>query len=248
MSNEKEISQYFKLLSKVENINFKYEDHIVLLTFDDNYVDQTINLILSIAKYHPQNVSYICMCPPLRESNIKSLLCLKQGIQVNCYEYTPIIDSGKWPHCAMFRLFAAWLLEEKVEKVLYMDSDILCTGSLKKLFDTDVQYIAMCNEIGGNTVDKLLRERMPAHIYCNSGVAVFNLETFRKEYSFNILCEALIDVKEKLVFPDQDFLNLFYLERMQDTHKTVRTADKLCSEQEEIRDFQGSGFRKQGQS
>lgn len=39
---------------------------------------------------------------------------------------------------------------------------------------------------------------------------------------------------------------MFCLGRMQDTHKTVRIADKLCSEQEEIRYFQGSGFRKQG--
>ena len=211
------ISQYFRLREKKQNDLFSYEKHIILLTFDDNYVNQTINLILSIMKHHPQDVSYVCICPKLSSSNIEAVLTLPQGIQINCFEVEPIMDTGKWPHCTLFRLFAAWLLDEDITRVVYMDSDILCAGNIKELLEFRPRYIAMCNEIGGNTQQPKQRpvlEYMPARIYCNAGVAVMNLQRIREEYSFSLILEELVKLKDKLPFLDQDFLNYFFCEKL----------------------------------
>lgn len=207
------IDQYFTLLMKKENDMFDSSKHVILLTFDDNYVNQTINLILSIAKYHSDEVSYICMCPELKQENICKLLSLDKGVQIRCYDFWGEIDCANWPICSYFRVFAPWLLEESIHKVLYMDSDIICAGSIEKLLDMDTSYIAMCPEIGIHVhayMQRMVQEFLPTQIYCNSGVCVFNLDALRHKFSFEEVMSSLVQMRPKLLFPDQDFLNFNY--------------------------------------
>lgn len=207
----------FSLKAKEQNPQFHPNDNIILLTFDGNYMDQSVNLILSIAKYHPSGVSFVCVCPPLRQENMELLLSLSQGIQLRCYESAADLSSGRWVSSAVLRLFSPWLLEADIHRVLYMDSDILCTGSLQELFDTDVPYVAMCNEISGNTSptqQNTIRKYLPTQIYYNSGVTVFNLDSLRENHSFEEIYEALSALKGKVVYLDQDFLNIYFQGRI----------------------------------
>lgn len=203
----------FSLARLEENSRFSPGDRLVLLTFDDNYVDQSINLILSIARYHPQGVSFVCVCPPLGEENRRTLLGLSQGIQLRCYDCREDFSTGRWVSGAVLRLFCPWLLEEEYHRILYMDSDILCTGSLEALFSMEVPLLAMCSEISGNVSPSRLttvRPWLPTQIYCNSGVVLFNLDALRQRYSFRQVYEALLEWRGKFTYLDQDFLNVFF--------------------------------------
>ena len=187
-------------------------DHIVLLTFDDNYVDQSINLILSILKQHPAGVSFVCLCPTLSPANAETLMSVVRPLRLICYNHTPIIPTTNWPACTMFRLFAPWLLDSEIHKVVYLDSDMLCTGSLQALFDADPVCLAMCNEIAGNIFaeqQQCITAYLPYEIYCNAGMCVMNLDSFRSLYSFDSFVELLLQHQKDLHFPDQDFLNFF---------------------------------------
>lgn len=206
-------SQIFKQILVTQNSAFDYAHKMVMLTFDDNYVDQSINLILSIANHNPENVSFVCTCPQLSQDNINTLLSLKQGIQIRCYEFALDLVMGRWALSAVLRLFSPWLLDDQISRVLYMDSDILCCGSLKELFETDVRCIAMCNEISGNVSmiqQSNIRPHVPTRIYCNSGVVLFNLDYLRKNHTFHEIYTALNAVNGKVVYLDQDFLNLYF--------------------------------------
>ena len=66
---------------KHTNIRFSLDDKLILLTFDDNYVLQAINLILTIVKYN-QNVSFVCFCSSLSNDNVNLLNDLECGIQI----------------------------------------------------------------------------------------------------------------------------------------------------------------------
>lgn len=209
--------QFFAPKLKKQTPAFDPADHIVLFTFDDNYVDQTINLILSIAKFHPQGVSYVCLCPPLRPEHVDLLLSLDVGLQLRCYAFHVDMASGRWVTSAVLRLFTPWLLEEEITRVLYLDSDILCTGSLQDLFDTDVPLLAMGAEISGNVSQiqqDTVRRSLPTQLYCNSGMVVFNLAALRQQYTFAQIFDGLSALQGKVVYLDQDFLNLFFQGRI----------------------------------
>lgn len=203
----------FRLTYQAENENFSPRDNVVVLTFDDNYLDQSINLILSIAHYHPQGVSFLCICPPLKEENQEILLGLSQGVQIRSYESGEDFSTGRWVSGAVLRLFCPWLLGEEFRRVLYLDGDILCTGSLEKLFSMEVPLLAMCSEISGNVSPGRMtsvRPYMPTQIYCNSGVVLFNLDAFREQYTFPEIYEQLKACRGKFTYLDQDFLNVYF--------------------------------------
>jgi len=213
MAEQYSAEHIFNLKFQQQNSSFNTKDHIVMLTFDDNYMDQSINLILSIVKHNPDNVSFVCTCPVLKEENIATLMQLNVGIQVRCYEFTLDLQMGRWALSAVLRLFSPWLLDESISRVLYMDSDILCSGSLSELFETDVRCIAMCNEISGNVSliqQGNVRPYVPTRIYCNSGVVLFNLDYLRKNHTFHEIFTALTQINGKVVYLDQDFLNIYF--------------------------------------
>lgn len=208
----------FSLVCKEQNAKFKASDNIVLLTFDDNYLDQSINLILSIAHHNPENVSYICVCPPLRRENIDTLMAIPCGIQLRCYEFTANFNSGRWSTCAVLRLFCPWLLEEDIHRLVYMDSDIQCSGSIQPLFDMKLSCIAMAGEVSGNVSRAravTYRAEFPTEVYCNSGVVVFNLDYLRNEHTFEEFFGELSSMLGKYTYLDQDFLNRFFMGRIQ---------------------------------
>ena len=156
-----QVHEVFSLIETRQNSRFSPADNIVLLTFDDNYLDQSVNLILSIAHHNPDNVSFLCICPRLKPESIELLMALEQGIQVRCYGFALDFQMGRWALSAVLRVFSPWLLGEEIKRVLYMDSDILCSGSLQPLFDADIPCIGMCNEISGNVSKTQIRTVRP---------------------------------------------------------------------------------------
>lgn len=208
----------FSLVLQEQNSAFSAGHNIVLLTFDDNYLDQSINLIQSLAQHNPNYLSFICICPPLRRENVDTLLAIPQGVQLRCYDFTADFRSGRWSTCAVLRLFCPWLLEDEIHRVVYMDSDILCSGSIRDLFEMDVPYIAMASEISGNVSrerKETYRAEFPTKVYCNSGVVVFNLDSLRANHSFAEFFSTLTDMLGKYKYLDQDFLNRFFMGRIE---------------------------------
>ena len=218
MMEQYSADQVFSLKLKEQNKAFNPQDNIILLTFDDNYLAQAINLILSVARHNPEGVSFICVCPPLKQSSISELLSIKQGIQLRCYDFSFKFETGRWSVCTFLRLYAAWLLDEEIKRVLYMDADMLCSGSLQELFNMDVHCVAMCNEISGNvssTQQRVFRPVVPTQIYCNAGVSLFNLDYLREHHSFDEIYQAYNNMHDKIAYLDQDFLNIYFHEKIQ---------------------------------
>lgn len=205
--------EIYQLTYRAQNDRFSESDNIVLLTFDDNYMDQSVNLILSIARYHPAGVSFVCICPPLRQENYENLLGLSQGVQIRSYVGAEDLSTGRWVSGAVLRLFCPWLLEESFHRLVYMDSDILCTGKLDVLFEADIPLVGMCSEISGNVSPgrlEVIRPMMPSQIYCNSGVLAMNLDGFRQGYTFEQIYEGVRSLHGKVYYLDQDFLNIYF--------------------------------------
>ena len=192
-------------------------DNNIQLTFDDNYLDQTVNLMYSIIRHNPSGISFVCTCPVLSQKSVDVLMSLPFGIQLKCFAFALDLETGRWALSTVLRLFSPWFLDQEIHKVLYMDSDILCCGSLQPLFDLEVPGIAMCNEISGNTgkyQQDMIRPILPAQIYCNAGVTLFNLDYLRARYSFADIYGELQDRNGVFHYLDQDILNVFFRDNL----------------------------------
>ena len=217
------LSEKFKLLRKTSNRYFdtnKKSDYI-LLTFNDNYVVQAINLMMSIIKFN-KNISFICLCDELSKDRRNELFSAFQSpVAILLYEYKMMFSfpSIRWATTALYRVFSPFLIDEPVEKVLYLDADMLCKGSLDAVFDMKDYCVCMASEISANTICKsrrigIKKELGDALIYCNSGFTMLNFVCIKDKYTFEMIFNAFFDRIDDLKYPDQDFLNWYFRDVM----------------------------------
>ena len=111
---------------------------------------------------------------------------------------------------AYYRLFLGRLLSPEIDKVIYLDCDLICLSSLEELWAVDLKGapLACVPEIQRPWQHPQLRlgydESIP---YFNSGVLLINLDYWRRNGVESRFMDFLATSREKIQFHDQDILN-----------------------------------------
>ena len=111
------------------------------------------------------------------------------------------------PLC-MLRLFAD-TVPEIPDKILYLDTDVLCNGDFKEFYDMDISDY----DIAGvpDRYGKWFFGNILMHNYLNSGVLLMNMEKIRDDGLFE-KCRKMCRDK-KMFMPDQSALNKLAVKR-----------------------------------
>lgn len=111
------------------------------------------------------------------------------------------------------RLWAADLFPEQVDKVLYLDSDMIVAGDIGALWRTELgNAILGAVTIPGSTRCAALA--IPeSYGYFNSGVLLINLAAWRNERIFERVIDYIGRNADTIVDPDQDALNACLYDR-----------------------------------
>lgn len=122
-------------------------------------------------------------------------------------------DKSRFGIGTYLRLLVPSLLPKNIDKVLYLDSDIIVNKNLKKYWETNINkfFLAGVNHNNHIKIDKWkLRQ------YVNAGVLLINLEEVRKINILKKLQEIYEQYKEDFYFigynscPDQDIINIIF--------------------------------------
>ncbi|MGP1952752.1 MAG: glycosyltransferase [Arsenophonus sp. ET-KM2-MAG3] len=120
-----------------------------------------------------------------------------------------------WSHAIYFRFIIANYFYNKINKILYLDSDIICSGDISELFTIKLNHYIIAavtdrDKFLWKKRAKLLVTPEIANGYFNSGVMLINTNKWHKnkitEKTINILLDHKINTK--FIFFDQDALNL----------------------------------------
>lgn len=196
------------------NVNYKIKYKYFLLTFDDAYVKMGGGITKSIIKNTKENVCFIVLTESLSDSSIARLKSYNIPFIIY-YIKTDIIkyDSNihpNWPKISVARLLAPFIIEEECDYLYYLDCDILCINSLDDLFNLKINTsIAMCPEVAGN-IRIQCEMYSNNNLYCNSGFIIFNMNKYKSSYTLETICKDFNEMVDKLSFPDQDFLNVYF--------------------------------------
>ena len=115
-----------------------------------------------------------------------------------------------------YRLLAQEMLPESVERVLYLDVDMIVMGSLEEFYHQDFEgkLLVACNRygLGGTDPKRLEQLTLPRDtIYFNAGTLLYDLAGQRQQIDPNILYEYPVLFYQQLKYGDQDVLNaVFY--------------------------------------
>ena len=115
-----------------------------------------------------------------------------------------------------YRLLDQEMLPESVERVLYLDVDMIVMGSLEEFYHQDFEgkLLVACNRYGLGGVDPKRLEQLTLPrdtIYFNAGTLLYDLAGQRQQIDPNILYEYPVLFYQQLKYGDQDVLNaVFY--------------------------------------
>lgn len=101
-------------------------------------------------------------------------------IIIDKHQFEGLIVNERFPISMYYRFILPEILPE-IDKVLYLDCDIIVRHSLKEMYDTDLKGNAVAAIVGESCDDihwtNMLRLKSP---YFNSGVLLINLNFWRK--------------------------------------------------------------------
>ena len=194
----------------------------ILVTLDEGYMMQLRVMLKSLYLNHPDKA---CRVYLLHSRISEKLLAeLEEGLNALGYSLFPIqVNSSlfeqapvtkQYPQEMYYRLLASRLLPEELDRILYLDPDILVINSLKSLWTLDLGnclFAAAAHTGKTEFANSVNRIRLGTDgNYYNSGVLLMNLERCREE----IVAETIFDFVKthavELVLPDQDVLNAMF--------------------------------------
>ncbi len=126
-----------------------------------------------------------------------------------------VLASSAWGPEAYFRLAVVDLLPADIDRVLYLDTDMIVNKPLTDMYFRDIGdcRIAACREHFcdppyHNYCDELFAELIPkGFCYFNSGTILYRLDAMRADCDFASYMELARRLEYRIEFPDQDLLN-----------------------------------------
>lgn len=112
-----------------------------------------------------------------------------------------------------YRLLAYKFLPTDLDRVLYLDPDILVINPIDELYNTDLDnylYAAAYHDIPVKEINRIRLRVYDMEEYFNSGVLLMNLPLQRKRIKEEEIFAFVRKNKNRLILPDQDILNALY--------------------------------------
>ncbi len=199
----------------------------LLFSLNEHYVYPLKVLIHSIVKKHPEES--FCMyllhagIPDDTTENLRHFIEKDGNTFVPLYSKNFFKPSDKVAITRYYAIemylwmFAPYLLPEDVERVLYLDPDIICVNNLVPFYNREFNghaFVATNYKYKTKWVqpfNNLRLRNFESDDYFNSGVVLMNLNKLRKIETADHIVEAIRENKPFLILPDQDIFNLVFV-------------------------------------
>ncbi|MEG1971669.1 MAG: glycosyltransferase family 8 protein, partial [Oscillospiraceae bacterium] len=190
----------------------------ILVTLNSGYLKQLVVMLTSLCENNNCNIELYIMHNSLKTEELKKIGEISPKLHIN----SVFIDddflkdaptTARYPREMYFRIFACKILPQSIDKILYLDPDIVIINSLENLYNVDlgsclIGAASHLKETG--VMNKLNELRLSMHqgtSYVNSGVILFNLKEFRENLAEEEIFSFIKKYKQLLILPDQDILN-----------------------------------------
>lgn len=199
----------------------------LLFTIDSNYLPQLHVVLTALRHNNPGEVFRIL----LMHRSLAQTEQLQMARRCDSYgwTFTPVAVDEKlfagapvtkqYPQEMYYRMLAAQLLPPTLDRVLYLDPDILVINPLRPLWETaldDNLFAAAAHTGKTELVSSVNRVRLNMkHDYFNSGVLLMDLARSRQEIEPQLIFDYVDAHPNTLILPDQDVLNSLFGERIQ---------------------------------
>lgn len=193
----------------------------ILVTLDENYIPYLNVMLSSMLHSNPGRHFHVYLLhtsirPAALENTRRLLEGAGQLIPISAKDIglgnAP--TTSRYPVEIYYRIFAAKYLPNTLNRVLYLDPDLIVNGSLEALWSMplDDYFFAAASHTGKlmtrlNGIRLDMDEESP---YINSGVMLMNLKKLREEQELDEVFRFIEERGNVLILPDQDIISSLY--------------------------------------
>lgn len=193
----------------------------ILVTLDENYIPYLNVMLTSLLHSNPDcyfDVYLLHSSINEKDTYSTSKILGNSGklimIKAKDIGLDEAPTTSRYPQEIYYRIFAAKYLPDTLDKILYLDPDIIVNGSVRELYDTPMEeyYFAAASHTGPfmTTINSIRLDMDEDSPYINSGVMLMNLKLLRKEQNFDDVFRFIEKRKNLLILPDQDIISSLY--------------------------------------
>ena len=198
----------------------------ILVSLNRNYIPQLHVLLTSIYWNNPGEKIDLYLLHGGMDQHV--LEPVARHCEAYGYGFCPVLvdqsvfadapSTKRYPQEMYYRLLSAQMLPKHLERVLYLDPDILVINPLRPLWELDLQgnlFAAAAHTGKTELANSVNRLRLGTdHDYYNSGVLLMDLAACRREIVPDEIFQYVSKHAKELVLPDQDILNVLYGDRI----------------------------------
>lgn len=192
-------------------------DIYIAITLDRKYIQHAAAMLSSVICNNPDDkihVFVICddavtVADWQKLSTVfahTNLSAEKVEIDTSLFKDFKLSDHASYAN--YFRIQMTELVPKTIDKILYLDVDIIVTGSIRPLYDTDVSGYYMGAVEDPDNFEKVLVGHKEDEAYFNSGIMVINLAMWRQTALNKRLADFILNNAAIIKYWDQDALNV----------------------------------------
>ena len=195
----------------------------IVCSIDNNYVQHCCVMLSSLLannKWEKHRVHLLSEGLSIDNINLIDKLVSSHNSELHYYQLTseklkqcPIKETDHLSIATYYRLFMTDILPSNIDKVLYLDSDIVVARSIQELWNTDIngKALAAVEEMGCSLPDVFDRLQFDKEYgYFNAGVLLINLAYWRDNNITALFSDYIINHSDQIVAHDQDVLNALF--------------------------------------
>ena len=195
----------------------------VLMCVNDAYVYPLLTLMSSIRDNYAGELNLYILSTKLSEKSVsimeKKLKELNISLSVQIVDFSKIEFNKEFHYSVdMFlRIYAFDLLPKEIDKILYLDADMIVLNDLSELYNQNIdgRLFGVVPDPGAQSqaAAEYIKANNFSHIYFNSGMLLMNLSQIRKVWDFGAIDSTIKERAKLYKYPDQDLLNYLCKEK-----------------------------------
>lgn len=198
----------------------------IITALNKKYIPYTVTMLVSLGINEKEHVDAYLLNSELTREDISEIKDAVSEYDVSIISIAVDRDkfSDRLPHNdqwsieTYYRLMMLEVLPESVDRILYLDGDMVINKPLDAYYNLEFQgaEIIACDDKSGLNAresygpkhNEMFNEAyLNGYRYFNAGVMLLNISEMRKKYSFQTYINAIEAWNYQMEAPDQDILN-----------------------------------------
>ena len=195
----------------------------ILVTINKSYLRYFLSMINSLCDNNKQEIFVYIVSNDIENYHLKNQN-LPKNLSYQIIRFDDNLISGAptikwWTKEVYYRLFAKDYLPKNLDRILYLDCDLIVKGDISDFYNTEFNdnYFIGATNIYSSVLKRFLQIKNGASknsLYINSGVILLNLKLLREKQDTSKIISYVKKRKYLLCCPDQDIINGLYGEKI----------------------------------